>query len=150
MKTKNSNVRYNNSRAVTPVEYRAFQTAYDFFNTELFNNSLPQVLITLHRRANSKGYFAPKRFKGRIDEASVHELALNPDVFASRTDEEILSTLAHEQVHAWQQVHGKAPRRAYHDREWAGKMKEIGLQPSNTGKPGGKETGPADDPLYPA
>jgi hypothetical protein len=43
--------------------------------------------------------------------------------------------------HVWQQTHGKAPRRGYHDRQWAAKMKEIGLQPSDTGEAGGKETG---------
>jgi hypothetical protein len=36
---------------------------------------------------------------------------------------------------------GTAPRRSYHDRQWAAKMKEIGLQPSTTGEAGGKETG---------
>src|SRR5438477_10937174 len=53
----------------------------------------------------------------------------------------ILSTLVHEMCHVWQQTHGKAPRRSYHDRQWAGKMREIGLQPSRTGEEGGKETG---------
>jgi hypothetical protein len=33
------------------------------------------------------------------------------------------------------------PRRAYHDKQWAAKMKAIGLPPTNTGKRGGKETG---------
>ena len=32
----------------------------------------------------------------------------------------------------------KPPSGRYHDRQWAGKMKDIGLQP---GEPGGKETG---------
>ena len=71
----------------------------------------------------------------------MHELAMNPDSFTGRTDEEILSTLAHEMAHVWQQTHGTAPRRSYHDRQWAAKMKEIGLQPTDTGEPGGKETG---------
>jgi hypothetical protein len=44
-------------------------------------------------------------------------------------------------VHVWQQTHGKAPRRGYHDRQWAAKMKQIGLQPSTSGEPGGMETG---------
>jgi hypothetical protein len=44
-------------------------------------------------------------------------------------------------AHVWQQIHGQPPTRCYHDREWAAKMKEIGLQPSDTGQPGGKETG---------
>jgi hypothetical protein len=43
-------------------------------------------------------------------------------------------------VHVWQYTHGTPPRRAYHDREWA-KMREVGLQPSDTGQIGGKETG---------
>jgi len=43
--------------------------------------------------------------------------------------------------HVWQQTHGTPPRKAYHDRQWAAKMVEIGLQPSHTGAPGGKTTG---------
>jgi Transposase len=37
--------------------------------------------------------------------------------------------------------HDTPPRRSYHDRQCAAKMKEIGLQPSTTAEPGGKETG---------
>jgi predicted SprT family Zn-dependent metalloprotease len=127
--------------AITPKHYRAFQEAYDFLNAELFCRALPHVLVTLQRHAKTRGYFSAERFRGRIENAAAHELAMNPDTFADRTDEEILSTLAHEMVHVWQQSHGKPPRQAYHDRQWAAKMKEIGLQPSATGEPGGKETG---------
>src|SRR5438876_2829096 len=116
--------------AITITEYQGFQRAYDFFNRELFDGSLPQVLVTLQRHANTRGYFSPERFSGRVDKAAVHELALNPDSFTGRTDEMILSTLAHEMAHVWQQTHGKPPRKSYHDRQWAGKMREIGLQPS--------------------
>jgi SprT-like family len=127
--------------AITVTEYQGFQKAYDFFNRELFGGNLPQVLVTLQRHARTYGYFSPQRFNGRIDKTAVHELALNPDGFAGRTDEMILSTLVHEMCHVWQQIHGKAPRKGYHDRQWAGKMREIGLQPSSTGEEGGKETG---------
>jgi predicted SprT family Zn-dependent metalloprotease len=128
--------------AITPAEYQAFQEAYDYFNAELFGGSLPHVLVTLQRHAKTRGYFSPERFSGRNEaKATAHELALNPDNFTGRTDESILSTLAHEMVHVWQQTHGTPPRRSYHDRQWAAKMKEIGLQPSTTGEPGGKETG---------
>jgi predicted SprT family Zn-dependent metalloprotease len=129
------------TEAYTKTEYQGFQQAYDFFNRELFNRSLPQVLVTLQRHAKSRGYFAPQRFHGRIDKSAVHELALNPDRFTGRTDEMILSTLVHEMAHVWQQTHGKPPRRSYHDRQWAAKMREIGLQPSHTGEEGGKATG---------
>jgi predicted SprT family Zn-dependent metalloprotease len=127
--------------AFTKTEYQGFQQAYDFFNRELFDRSLPQVLVTLQRHAKSRGYFSPERFNGRIDETAVHELALNPDAFTGRTDELILSTLAHEMAHVWQQTYGKPPRKGYHDRKWAEKMKEIGLQPSSSGEAGGAETG---------
>jgi predicted SprT family Zn-dependent metalloprotease len=127
--------------AITPAQYRAFQEAYDFFNAELFAGSLPHVLVTLQRHANAKGYFAPERFTDRTEaRTTAHELAMNPDTFIGRSDEEILSTLAHEMAHVWQQSHGTPPRRSYHDRQWAGKMKEIGLQPTTTGEPGRRHT----------
>jgi hypothetical protein len=126
---------------ITPAQYRAFQHAYNVLNRKLFGDNLPDVLVTLQRKARSRGYFAPERFAGRRDESRVHELALNPDAFEGRTDREIVSTLAHEMVHLWQEEFGTPPRRGYHDREWAAKMKEVGLQPSATGEPGGKEIG---------
>lgn len=125
---------------VTTQQYGAFQQAYDFFNKKLFNNELPNVLITMNRHAKSLGYFAPEKFGARQDEGTVHELSMNPDHFG-RTDEAILSTLAHEMAHVWQQEFGKKPRGGYHDKQWGAKMKEIGLHPSDTGCPGGKETG---------
>lgn len=127
--------------APTTTEYTGFQTAFDFFNAKLFGKQLPQVLVTLQRHAKARGYFAPNRFHGRGNKTTVHEIALNPDTFCDETDERILSTLVHEMAHLWQQAFGKAPRRCYHDKQWAGKMKEVGLQPTTTGAPGGKEVG---------
>jgi ribosomal protein S27AE len=132
-----------NRAVITLKEYQGFQRAYDFFNRELFAGSLPQVLVTLQRHANTRGYFSPERFKGRVDKQTVHELALNPDTFTGRTDALILSTLTHEMVHVWQESFGEPSRRGYHNRQWAGKMREVGLQPTSTGEPGGMETGQA-------
>ena len=130
----------NRTMQITQTEYCSFQLAYDFFNTELFRGTLPAVLITLQRHSKAYGFLAPEKFIGRSEETATHELALNPDHFG-RTDEAILSTLVHEMVHVWQVTHGKPPRKSYHDRQWASKMVGIGLQPSSTGEPGGKETG---------
>ncbi len=52
-----------------------------------------------------------------------------------------MQTLVHEMVHVWQHLFGNAGSGRYHNREFAAKMKEVGLYPSSTGEPGGKETG---------
>ena len=132
-----------NKTVITLKEYQGFQKAYDFFNRELFAGGLPQVLVTLQRHANSRGYFSPQRFKGRVEKETAHELALNPDTFINRTDAMILSTLVHEMCHVWQETYGEPSRRGYHNRQWAQKMREVGLQPTTTGKEGGAETGQA-------
>jgi hypothetical protein len=129
--------------AITPIEYGGLQEAYDHFNEALFANALPDVFITYQRKAHSFGYFSADRFSGRLGARTggKHELALNPDGFINQTDEQVCQTLAHEMVHVWQHVCGKPAARGYHNKEWAAKMKAIGLQPSSTGMVGGKETG---------
>jgi hypothetical protein len=127
--------------AITPIEYSGLQEAYDHFNAALFESGLPDVFITYQRHAHSKGYFSADRFSGRSYEFARHELALNPDAFIGRSDEDICSTLVHEQCHVWQQAHGKPSSRGYHNKQWAAKMKAVGLQPSSTGAVGGRETG---------
>ncbi|HYK57621.1 MAG TPA: SprT-like domain-containing protein, partial [Flavisolibacter sp.] len=71
---------------------------------------------------------------------SIHEISINPETLNEREPKAVISTLVHEMVHLWQQDHGK-PSPGYHNKEWAAKMKEIGLQPSHTGEEGGRETG---------
>ena len=66
---------------------------------------------------------------------------MNPMYFQDRLVAETLSTLVHEMVHLWQHHHGKPGRGGYHNKEWAGKMKQVGLYPSDTQAEGGKETG---------
>jgi hypothetical protein len=53
-----------------------FQTAHDFFNAQLFDSALPNLLVTLQRKANTRGYFSPDRFSARGNDHTVHELAL--------------------------------------------------------------------------
>lgn len=124
----------------TEKQYSGFTAAYDHFNLLLFGSKLPGCLITLQRRKGAYGYFSPERFRSS-EGIGTDEIAMNPLHFINRTKEEVLSTFAHEMVHLWQQHFGKAPKSPYHNKEWAAKMKEIGLQPSTTGEPGGKETG---------
>jgi predicted SprT family Zn-dependent metalloprotease len=127
--------------SITQTEYSTFQKVYSFLNAELFDASLPNVLVTLQRSRGARGHFSPERFSNRKSDLCVHEIALNPDHFTNQSDEHIISTLAHEMVHVWQYAFGKPGRRGYHNAEWAKKMRDIGLQPTDTGQEGGKETG---------
>jgi len=127
--------------SITTEEYLTFNTAFNYFNKKLFNKELPECMITLQRKAKSRGYYHAEKFSNRTEKKRIDEIALNPDTFIGRKDIDILSTLAHEMVHLWQQHKGTPPRKAYHDKEWAKKMEEIGLMPSDTGSADGKKTG---------
>ncbi|HVJ35163.1 MAG TPA: SprT-like domain-containing protein [Terriglobia bacterium] len=123
----------------TRETYQALQRAYDYFNKELFADSLPNCLLTLQRQRRTYGYFSADRFAGSAGRTD--EIALNPTYFALLPVFESLSTLVHEQVHQWQERHGKPGRGRYHNKEWAAKMEAVGLMPSDTGEPGGKKVG---------
>lgn len=131
----------------TQKNYHYFQTAYDYFNKDLFHNKLPPCLITMQRRKGAYGYFHSEKWINAESKTKTKsqgftdELALNPAHFANRSAPETLSTLVHEMVHVWQSHHGKPSRTGYHNKEWAQKMIEVGLHPSDTGKQGGKQTG---------
>lgn len=131
---------YTTGSKPTPETYDAFQDAYEHLNWVLFDSQLPNCLITLQRKGRSYGYFSRERFVRETGERC-DEIALNPAHFAERSLEDTLSTLAHEMVHLWQYEHGKPGRGRYHNKQWADTMKSVGLYPSDTGDPGGKELG---------
>ena len=125
----------------THATYEALREAWDHFNERLFDSALPDCLVTLQRKRGAKGYYCFSRFGERSGEEVVDEISLNPATFLERTDREIISTLVHEMAHQWQFHFGKPGRRGYHNKEWARKMLELGLIPTHTGLPGGKQTG---------
>lgn len=129
----------DNTKQIYDNLYKAFK----FFNRELFGNKLPMVMLTLTPKRNALGYFHAESWKDvNNKEERQHHISMNPHYFANRPLDETLSTLVHEMVHLQQQIFGKPGKGAYHNKEWAQMMKDIGLMPSRTGMPGGKETGP--------
>ena len=86
----------------TAKTYAALNQAFDFFNVSLFGGELPACLVTLQRKNKAYGYFAGGRFGSKDGAEITDEIALNPSHFKSRTDEQSLSTLAHEMAHLWQ------------------------------------------------
>lgn len=127
--------------------YSGLIAAYDHFNRELFGGELPECLLTLAPKRNARGYFWYDVVKDRegpenpeldaLEPGVMDEIALNPHTFRGRTEKEILSTLVHEMVHLWEhRCSGKEPpKRPTHTKEWAAKMKSVGLIPYNVKDP---------------
>lgn len=125
----------------TKEQFTAIQNAYDYFNKVLFNNGLKPCLLNFSRKSKAYGFFAPARWgKRKSKEFSIHEISINPESL-QRSPKETYGTLVHEMCHLWQFDQGKYSSNGYHNQEWANKMKSVGLIPSDTGQPGGKETG---------
>jgi hypothetical protein len=114
--------------------------AFNFFNKKLFDNRLPKCIITFHRQRKVMGYAAFDRWTNKVGQKT-NEIAVNPEYFQHYPLIEIFQTICHEMVHIWQVGYGTPSRRGYHNKEWALKMRSIGLIPSSTGEPGGAETG---------
>lgn len=97
-----------------------------YLNKHLFNSQLPNVLITISRKKGALGYFFPGAFAEGSE--NIDEIALTPSSLCRPTIE-TLGTLLHEQCHLWQQHFGKPSANAYHNKQWAKKMIEVGLEP---------------------
>lgn len=122
--------------------YAAFVRAYKFFNQSLFGGELPACLITMDRSVRKAfAYFSGGRWKSSEKRGrDIDELSFNP-VYLSRDMTELLATFVHEMTHGWQYNFGRPSPNGYHNKEWAAKMVSIGLQPSDTGRIGGSQTG---------
>lgn len=127
----------------TKDTYNRLEKAYTYFNRVLFAEKLPFCIITLQHKNRIYGYFWADKWDKTIgDKRTTDEIALNPDSFAKRSLEQVLSTLVHEMCHLERHHSGKkASRGGYHDKQWARMMEAVGLIPTDTGKPGGKKTG---------
>jgi predicted SprT family Zn-dependent metalloprotease len=125
----------------TTRTYGELTAAYDHFNRELFEGRLPPCIITLQRKNKCYGFFVGNRFGTRDHDDITDEIALNPRHFLDQGVVQVLSTLVHEMTHLEQHHHGDPGRNGYHNKEWAGLMRRVGLIPSATEAPGGKDTG---------
>jgi len=121
--------------------YNEINETYQYFNHHLFQDVLPGCAITLTRHNKAYGYFAPDAWQGRGGGETASEIALNPDHFISRDPAQIYSTLVHEMCHQYQHIFGKPSRTGYHNKEFAAIMASVGLVVTDTGLPGGKQTG---------
>jgi predicted SprT family Zn-dependent metalloprotease len=145
------------TRQPTAEQMDAYQKGWGYYNEKLFDGKLEQPLLSHSRHRGAKGFFNPLAYFDRRywemseeeraewkaaggERLATSEISLNPDHISGRSAAEVYSTLVHEQVHQWQFMFGKPSRRGYHNRQWANKMKEVGLQPVACDG-SGKETG---------
>ncbi len=89
-----------------------------------FKLEVPDIAICVDHLGRSRlGHFraGPNGF-GLSSEIAINEFHLPQREFW-----EVLGTLLHEQLHAWQQVCGKPGRHNYHNKEFRAKAESLGL-----------------------
>jgi predicted SprT family Zn-dependent metalloprotease len=105
--------------------------AYDFFAEHLFeqvfNQKLPDAIITLGHKSTARGYYWPEIFKDVAESRQLPEISICWNSLRNDT-KTILSTLCHEMAHHYQYAYGKPGKGAYHNREFAMIMLSIGLK----------------------
>lgn len=127
------------SKLVSREQWGAYERMYQWFNSQLWKGQLASAILNFSRKNNTRGFFAPARWTRGQHRA--HEISINPDLLQSRAPREVASTLVHEMCHLWQHDHGKPSRNGYHNAEWAREMVRVGLMPSDTGEPNGRQVG---------
>ena len=126
----------------TVIAYGELELAFRFYNEMLFGNDLPSCLITLQGgRRRVLGHYCCDRFGETRGNGGADEIRLNPQYFRTSGPTRVMQTFVHEMTHHWQAHNGRCGRGGYHNKQWGGKMKAIGLYPSNTGAAGGREIG---------
>ncbi len=125
----------------TQTQFAAYQKIFDYFNKRLFANSLPDCMLSFsRRRSSSHTLYTPGQWRLESGSAKA-EISLNLKQLREEEPIEVMAILVRQMVHLWQEIYGHPSGNGYYNREWAGKMEEIGLTPTSTGLPGGRRTG---------
>jgi hypothetical protein len=126
---------------VAESEYANVQVLFDWLNSRLFDGRLPQSLLLLYHHEHELGRFVVRRSRGKGGIPSErYEISLNVDLH-KRGERDLASTLLHEMVHLETHLAGKVESRRCHSKGWAERMVRVGLCPTHTGRPGGRQTG---------
>ncbi|PCI19096.1 hypothetical protein COB64_04275 [Candidatus Wolfebacteria bacterium] len=127
-------------KKLTPTagQYISYQSAFDYWNMKLFENTLPNCILNFDRHRGAVGTFRWESWKRK--NSIINEISINPD-HLNRSFEKVMQTLVHEMTHLWQYSYGKFSRYNYHNKEFAAKMETFGLITTDTGKAGGVRTG---------
>jgi len=113
---------------------------FDHLKWRLFDDDLPNPNFSLKCQHGSYGYYRPESHNSE-NGRYCGEITVNPACYSPENPLPFIAAFAHQMVHHWQYYFGTPGRGCYHNREWADKTISIGLQPSSTGEPDGRETG---------
>lgn len=125
--------------------YEQLTELFNHFNQELFlgvlGDPVPECIITLHRKTNTTSEMIHENFIDSKDNEKMSEIILNPQWFGIKPRIEILQYLVHQMMHVYQHTYGEVSKPGRHDEQFLDFMNAIGLMPSDTGTPEGKNTG---------
>jgi hypothetical protein len=122
----------------TTEQNEALSGAFEIINLQLFGGALNHPMIIFTRNSQSiGGYFSPDKWRNE-DGEKVHEIAMNANTMKDDIVD-LMDTFIHECVHLWQHDNGKPGRGGYHNKQWADKCREVGLEPKDLKT--GKDTG---------
>ena len=101
---------------------------YNHLNDELFDGALPMVYLKLDRTNRFiRGHYAVDVW---TDEDGIrwNEININANAFANGDFKGAVTVFVHEMVHHWQQTWGMPSRTGYHNAEYAGKCRDLGIE----------------------
>lgn len=112
----------------------ALEELYNYFNKELFNNSLPAVALTIQTQGRKNCYgWCSVGERWVCKEADIvnkwYEINLSAE-YMDRGIEPVSSTLIHEMVHLWNGINGIDdcnPKTQNHNKNFKSKAEEVGL-----------------------
>jgi hypothetical protein len=125
----------------TSETYSNLIRAFDFFNERYFDGTLPRPMITLRGTGKAAVSYLHHSFGTVSGTDRIDEIAVNARRLLFTPPDEFLDEFVHVLCHIWQAHFGAPTRNGYHNKQFADKLRSVGLIPSPTGKKHGKETG---------
>ena len=104
------------------------ENAFNILNKVYYNNELPPIVITLQSSPRTNGHFTLGKV-WRAEESHFNEINISVE-HLDRQIEDIISTLQHEMVHYYCQLHGIADvsqNGRYHNKRFKAEAEKRGL-----------------------
>ena len=120
-----------------------FEKFNDMFEENLGNKlDIDDMVFTLQRKNKVIGALTYNSFED-TDGNFKHEISLNPEYFTVKPKIEILRVFCQELLKLYRIYYGdeETLKIDFYDADWGAYMMVVGLMPSHTGKPDGKDTG---------